>query len=385
MKILSIVLAIGACLGARALVAEAAVDIPRLLSKGINMDHYFEPYQGSWDPKLTFGEEQRKAMEGKLKEAEFAQVAGLGFSHVRLNFGRAFIQEQKAPYKLRPEGLALLDKAVGYALKNNLGIILDLHQIPPPDIFHDKEALKAFKTMWKGLAAHFAGRPPQILFELLNEPNVKELNDDGKVPNEADQERWRKLLKDVVGAIRKEDPERYVVVTSGGWGGGKGLMRMGNLGLPKLVYSFHCYEPMLFTHQGATWSGEALKGLKGIQYPMTEKAMKALLEKARHEKKEEWPFTQYPQGYDKAAMEAFLKPVIEFGKKEGLTLYCGEFGVHRPHAPKDARARWIKDMVGILGGNGVAWSMWAFHSGFDLVNEKGQADPAIVKALGLKN
>src|ERR1041384_2737587 len=99
------------------------VDIQKLLSKGVNFDHVFSPYQGEGDPNLAFGEKERKEMQARLKEGEFRQLAKLGFTHIRLNLGRAFIQEKKAPYHLLPEGLVLLDRAVDYALKSGLGII----------------------------------------------------------------------------------------------------------------------------------------------------------------------------------------------------------------------------------------------------------------------
>ncbi len=128
--------------------ADASDDaIQKLLSKGINFDHIFEPYQGIEDPSLAFKTDKLKEMEANLKEAQFQQVAKLGFTHVRLNLGRAFIQQNAGPYALRPEGLALLDKAVDMALKNGLGIILDVHQVPAPKIFKDPKALDAFRKL----------------------------------------------------------------------------------------------------------------------------------------------------------------------------------------------------------------------------------------------
>jgi endoglucanase len=359
-----------------------AMDIKKLLSKGINMDHVFDPYQGMGDPSLKFDEAQFKEMDFKLKESEFQQVAGLGFTHVRLNLGRAFIQEGQAPYKLRPAGLTLLDKAVDMALKNHLGIILDMHQVPAPKLFSDPKALEAFKKLWKGLAAHYAHVSPNIVYEFLNEPAVPALSD--KEPKEADLERWRGIVRDLVNTVRSEDQEHYIIVMGGGWSGAQDLIQMGNLHLPRLIYTFHCYEPMLFTHQGASWVGKTMEGVRGVDYPVTESAVQRLRAEAKPKEEDAWPFTAYPKGFDKDSMRAYLQPVLDFGKKEQLILYCGEFGVHKPFAPPASRARWISDYTDILNSEGVAWAMWAYHSGFDLVDEKGKTDPVIVKALGLK-
>ena len=96
-----------------------------------------------------------------------------------------------------------------------------------------------------------------------------------------------------------------------------------------------------------------------------------------------WPFSDWKDGGGKDEIEKRMKPVLDFGKREGLLLYCGEFGVHKPYAPPEDRARWIMDMVSILNAHHVCWAMWSYHSGFDLVEKDGTPTPAVVKALGL--
>ena len=362
--------------------AQGDVDIHKLLAKGINFDHVINWYQESSELVPALGEGQLAELEGKLKESDFQQVASLGFTHLRLNLGRAFIQQNQKPFGLRPEGLALLDKVVELALKNNLGIILDMHQVPAPNIFHDRESMDAFRSMWKGLAAHYAHQSPMIVFELLNEPAVDVLKDSSQA-KEADLERWRGIVKNLVNTVHRKDPQRYVIVTGGGWGDIAGLLRMGNLHLPRVVYTFHYYNPMFFTHQGATWAGPTLQILHGIHYPIVPAEVKEWQDQAVEKNLNLWPFQQVAQGFNQDTMKADLQPVLDFAKKEGLVLYCGEFGVHKPFAPPKDRAHWIKDWVDLLNQNGVDWAMWAYHSGFDLVDEKGQPDPGVVKALGL--
>jgi|SRR5579859_446978 len=358
-------------------------DIHQLLSKGINFDHVFSPYQGEGDPNLTFGEKERAEMEKALQESQFKQLAELGVTHIRLNLGRAFIQEKQEPYHLRPEGLVLLDKAVDYALKNGLGIIIDMHQIPPPQLIKDKKAMDAFREMWKELAAHYTKKSSKIIFELLNEP-VQEGLVDTVQSKESDWEKWRNVVKDLVNTIHGEDSGRYVIITGAGWGGVDGLMRMGNLHLSRVVYTFHDYNPMFFTHQGATWSDKVLAMLRNIHYPIVPDEVKKWAKKAEEQHFDDWPFKEVANGYDKESMRKDIKAVADFGKREGILLYCGEFGVHKPYAPPESRARWISDFVSVLNENNIAWSMWCYHSGFDLVDEKGKPDMAIVKALGLK-
>ena len=344
------------------------MNLPALLAKGINFDHIFNPYR---DPKEPYTKEEQRDIASAIKEAEFSQVAGLGFTHIRLNLGQAFLQEPAPPFKVRPEGLELLDRAVGLAGKHDLAVILDMHQIPVPDLAGDGAQLGAFRELWRTLAERYKGLNRPVLFELLNEPRVK--NTDA----------WRAITVELIGDIRKIDPNRAIVVTGAEWGGMENLISLGNLKLPNLVYTFHFYEPFAFTHQGATWGDPGLARLRGIRYPIDPAQMRMEAKRARTLGSAGWPFEEWMNGGGKEELRLRLNPVLEFGKKEGLVLYCGEFGVHKPYAPPADRAHWIADMRSLFEENGVGWGMWAYHSGFDLVEDDGKPVPAVITALGL--
>ncbi|MES2202018.1 MAG: glycoside hydrolase family 5 protein [candidate division FCPU426 bacterium] len=368
-----------AAMGIQAPAAETGPD----LRNGINFDHIFDPYQGMSEPTLPFGPEQKKEIESKLKASEFKQVAEAGFTHVRLGMGRSFIQEPKPPYALRSEGLAYLDLAVRAALDNGLSISLDMHQIPTPDLFHKKQDMKAFRVLWKGLAAHYASWPRSIAFELLNEPNIKEFSKGS--PTAADIQHWRDIVLDLVDSIRAQDPSRTIIVSGAGWGGADGLMQLGKLDRPGLIYSFHFYDPMVFTHQGATWTDKGLAALRGVRYPLQKEQIKALKAKAVKNGYDTWPFDGQEEGGGKEMLRAKMEPIFAYAKQAGMTLYCGEFGTHKPYAPVADRAQWVEDVTSLLDENHVNHAMWAYHSGFDLADEKGALDPMILKALGLRS
>jgi len=353
------------------------IDIHQVLSHGINFDHIFFPYKGN----QPLDGEQWQAVRDHLKESEFKQVAALGFTHVRLNLGRGFLENPDAPNTLNPEGLALLDQAVQMALKNGLGVVIDMHQTPAPDIFHDPRELAAFKTLWKNLAAHYARQPLSVVFEIMNEPAIPELTRDN--PAQSDIDHWRSIMKDLVSVIRQQDPERYIVVTGGGWGAAENLIQMGDLGFPRLIYTFHYYEPFIFTHQGASWMDKSLSTLKGIHYPVPESQVTAAWAAARQGGYKEWPFERYPHGFTSDDMKKSLEPLFTFAKKEKLPLYCGEFGALKSGVPVPDRLEWIKEMTNLMRENNVDWANWAYHASYDLADENDQVDMQVVKALGL--
>ena len=325
---------------------------------------------------------QWKTIESNLKQAEVEQVAKLGFTHVRFVLGRGFLQDMEPPYRLFPEGLRLLDWAIRLAVDNGLGVVLDMHQTPAPDIFHDPKALAAYRTLWQGLATHYAKHFPTVIFELITEPAVRELT--RGEPADADVEHWRTILKTLVRVIDDADPGRYIVVDGGGWGNTEDLLRLGNLGLPHLIYAFSYFLPFMFTHQGAAWVDRSISALHGIHYPLPKSEVEKAWDAAREADFQEWPFLQNPDGFDKEAMRESLKPLFDFAQRERIEIYCGAFGVYKPIAPPDDRARWIGDLVDVLTEQHVGWAMWAYHASFDLVDKSGQPDPAVIKALGLK-
>jgi endoglucanase len=353
------------------------IDIHQVLSHGINFDHIFFPYKGNH----PLDDEQCKEVRENLKESEFKQVAALGFTHVRLNLGRGFLENPDAPDTLNPGGLALLDQAVQMALQNGLGVVIDMHQTPAPDIFHDPKELATFRTLWENLAAHYGRQPLSVVFEIMNEPAIPELTQDD--PAQSDIDHWRSIMKDLVGVIRRQDPARYILVTGGGWGAAENLIQMGNLGFPRLIYTFHDYEPFIFTHQGASWMDKSLSTLKGIHYPVPESQVTAAWAAAKQGGYKEWPFQRYPHGFTPDDMKENLEPLFVFAKKEKLMLYCGEFGALKSGVPVPDRLKWIKDMTDLFRENQVDWANWAYHASYDLADKNDQVDMQVVKALGL--
>lgn len=344
------------------------VNAKEILARGINMDHIFEPYR---HPDRGWAEEDDRRVAGRIHEREFAQVARLGFTHVRLNLGRAFLQEYDPPCRLREEGFKLLDRVLDLAAQHRLGLVIDMHQVPVPPLDSDTAQRKGFRELWRAIGERYAKREQPLIYELLNEPRVE------------DPDAWREIVLELITAIRQEDPERVIIVTGGGWGDIGDLIKLGTQTAPNVVYSFHFYDPFVFTHQGATWTGPVMRTVKGIHYPLVPDQISAERDKARQAGLDTWPFDGWLQGGGKDALREKLASAFELAKRDGVILYCGEFGTHKPWSPPQDRARWITDVRSLLDEGGIQWAMWAYHAGYDLVEEDGSPTPEVVKALGL--
>jgi len=342
---------------------------PAALTKGINMDHIFDAYR---DPKEPWTADDMARIAKALDPAEFKLAASLGFTHIRLNIGQVFLQEQAVPFAFREEGFRLLDRAVDAIGAAGIACIIDMHQIPVPALEADPREKRKLTALWKRITERYRRSKTTIVFEILNEPRVK------------DTDKWRSYLAELIAMIRRADIGRTVIVAGPGWGDAEDLIKLGNLGITNVIYTFHFYEPFVFTHQGADWGDEAVAPLRGIRYPIDPAQMREWLEKDAGKPKECWPFEDWKNGGGAADLERRLQPVFDWAARERVPLYCGEFGVHKPYAPPADRARWLADMVDILKRHNAGWAMWCWHSGFDLVDNDGIPDPVVVKALGLR-
>jgi aryl-phospho-beta-D-glucosidase BglC (GH1 family) len=61
---------------------------------------------------------------------DFARLAGYGADHLRLPVDYQLLEIDRPPYGLRSEGLACVDRAVEWARRAGLSLVIDLHTGP---------------------------------------------------------------------------------------------------------------------------------------------------------------------------------------------------------------------------------------------------------------
>ena len=86
-----------------------------------------------------------------------------------------------------------------------------------------------------------------------------------------------------------------------------------------------------------------------------------------------------PMRRDRDGLAALLAPYVAWGKANGVPLYLGEMGLHRPcFEGGRGGLRWAEDMVGLVQQAGVHFTWHAYHeSAFGLYrNDSGLPDPA---------
>jgi len=329
--------------------------------------------------------------------ADFQLVHDLGFDHVRLSIdpepliapdpaskpgAQLPIVDPLAPISetamlpLRADAMARLDETVRQITATGLVVVLDIHPGGEWEraTFTD-EGVARFVLFWRSFAHHFAATDPEkVYFEVINEPNGVSYT------------RWSKQQARLVTVIRKQAPLHTIVAAGVGFSSINGLLEEEPLADPDIIYTFHDYEPMTFTHQGAGWAGAALAPLRGVPYPSSPEGVAPLLAALPDDSMRDALQLYGVMHWDITNMEQRIKMAADWGEQNHVPLWCGEFGVYRAFAPPRDRARWIADMRRTLEKHGIGWNMWDYQGTFALVTKKDgvtTADPAIVEALGL--
>jgi endoglucanase len=333
-----------------------------------------------------------------ITPADFQLVHDLGFDHVRLSIdpeplidnggepGSASAPlpivdpdaplSQTAMLPLRPEAMARLDETVRQITATGLVVVLDIHpgETWAKETFAD-EGTPRFLYFWRSFAHHFAATDPEkVFFEVLNEPHGLSFP------------RWSRKQTRAVAIIRKQAPLHTIVVSGVDYSSINGLLAVEPLTDPNIIYTFHDYEPMTFTHQGASWAGPGLAELRGVPYPSTPENVAPLLAALPDDSMRNSLQLYGILHWDIATMDQRIKMAANWGEENHVPLWCGEFGVYRDFAPAPDRARWIADMRTTLEKHGIGWNMWDYQGSFALVIKKDgvtTVDAPIAEALGL--
>jgi aryl-phospho-beta-D-glucosidase BglC (GH1 family) len=184
-----------------------------------------------------------------ITAADIDQIASWGMDHVRLPVDYPVLMEDARPFEYKDSGFDYLESCLAWCATNNLEVILDLHKAPgysfgetitgvkPMPLFEDPAVAEQFYRLWEEIARRFVGRYPGLHFELLNEINL------------ADGEPWNRMAQAAVRKLRAIDPTRTIIIGGNHFNSVNSLKNIALLDDPNIVYTFHFYEPFLFTHQ----------------------------------------------------------------------------------------------------------------------------------------
>ena len=180
---------------------------------------------------------------------DIVNIKSLGCDVIRLPINLHFMTGGAPDYTVDPLFFYFLDQIVDWCEELEIHLILDNHTF---DVTAntDPNVDKVLVPVWSQMAEHYQGRSTYLCYEILNEPH-----------GIADA-RWGQIQQQVIIAIRAVDRVHTIVVTGAGWGSYNNLKFLPIYRDNNLIYSFHFYDPFMFTHQGASWT-ESVHGAAG--------------------------------------------------------------------------------------------------------------------------
>ena len=329
---------------------------------GVNLSHWFAQAPPESREDLSWDETW-------INDTDLRLIAAAGFDHVRLPFDLNAMRS--GPDSSLERAVARVDRAVRRALSVGLGVVLDSHpQDPVKHALRDfDDAVGKYCRELRRLAQSLNDAPPELLvWEPLNEPSFW------------DRDRWQVVQSRLIAEL-DDGASRTILACGDGYSSINDLVATPVSHRERLLHTFHLYDPMVISHQGAPWSPEWLRDLRGLSYPVEEpnalQLARYLTGEAR-ERVEEYART----GWNDVAYARYVDTAVRWAG--GAPLMCSEFGIHPRHASREMRARWIADVTKAFRNAGIGWSIWDYAGDFAIATGPiGQRslDPMLVGAM----
>jgi endoglucanase len=312
--------------------------------RGANFGNYLEAPKGvSWGARYDLSD-----LDNLKKE---------GFDHVRLPIAWHHYSGGAPEFKIEAELFGKVDFLVTNAVARGLGMIVNIHHFD--EFTSAPEAQKEkFFALWKQIAEHYRAQPNLVAFELLNEPK-----------DAATTEAVNPIFAQAISAIRQSNPNRPIFVGPGRF---NSLDEVEKLKLPEndrnLIVTVHCYDPFLFTHQGASWTMPDT-ATTGIVYPGPPPSPRnpnlSVTNKAWVLKWIE-NYNRLPAEENPSSPNAFvarMEKVAKWSKENNRPIHLGEFGAYIK-ADQESRVRYYRDMRKTAERLGFGWAVWDWKAGF---------------------
>ena len=308
--------------------------------KGINF--------GGWLSQCDYSKDR---LDNFITENDFKTAAGWGIDHVRVPIDYNILENEDGTYN--ESGFDRVENAVLLAKKYGLNIIIDIHKTAgfsfdfgenEAGFFDDIKYRERFYRLWEKIAERFAKYTDMAAFELLNEVTEKRFIDV-----------WNETANDCIRRIRAYAPHIPILVGSY-WNNSPEAVK--DLDAPydeNVYYNFHCYSPLKFTHQGATWTPDIIP-------------------------EERMSFEE--AHIDETMFEEIFSSALEKAEREGTGVYCGEYGVIDRVSPEDT-LRWYKVINSVFEKHDIARAAWTYKEmDFGLSDDRlGELAGEIIKYL----
>jgi endoglucanase len=332
-------------------------------SRGVNLTGWF---QGNNPGQIQFT---------KFTKKDILQIKSLGCDVIRLPVNMHSMTSGTPSYILDPLYLSFQDSVVTWCEQLHIYLILDNHSFDP-NVNTSSGIEDILIKVWSQFASHYKDRSDYLLYEILNEPHGISTTVWGTIQNQ------------VINAIRAKDTRHTIVVGGSGFNSYTELKNLPVYSDPKLLYTFHFYDPFVFTHEGATWVSPSMAALSSVPFPFDASRMPA----CPADLKGTWvesSLNSYSGEGTVIHVKQLIDNAIAFKNSRNVNIFCGEFGVYIPNSINDDRAYWYGIVKQYLEDNNIPWTTWDYKGGFGLFNKGSNElfdhdlNVPLLQALGL--
>ena len=288
------------------------------INRGVNL--------GGWLSQCDYSAER---LNNFIKAEDFAVIASWGLDHVRIPVDFNVLEDDKGGYDA--PGWERIDWALEQCAKHGLKTVFDLHKTAgfsfdkgeqEQGFFESESCQERFYRLWEEIARRYGHLHDRLVFELLNE-----------VTDAAFIDAWNRISGECIRRIRQVAPDSYILVGSYHNNSAPAVKDLAPPADAKVLYNFHCYDPIQYTHQGAYW------------VDFFDVSARVSFEES---------------GVTEETFEALFAPALAAAEKYGMGLYCGEYGVIDVVAPEDA-VKWFRVINKVFEKHGIARAVWSYR------------------------
>lgn len=288
----------------------------------------------------------------RFTRQDIINIKSLGCDVIRLPVNLHSMTSGSPSYTLDPLYLSFQDSVVTWCEQLHIYLIIDNHSFDP-NVNTSPGIVDILTKVWSQMADHYKDRSDYIFYEILNEPHG------------ITTAVWGSIQNQVISAIRVKDKRHTIVVGGSGYNTYTELRNLPVYSDANLLYTFHFYDPFLFTHQGATWVSPSMEPLSGVPFPYDATRMPVCPVSLKGTWIESG-LNSYSNEGTVSHVKQLIDNAISFRKSMNVNIFCGEFGVYIPNSPNDDRSYWYNIVRQYLEENNIPWTSWDYKGGFGL-------------------
>lgn len=286
-----------------------------------------------------------------IKPADLQLLKQLGFKTIRLPVAFRYFEKSHVPQQ---QVLARIDKVWALCRQHGFKLIIDYHYGDLADS-NCVSATKNIINTWTAIAKKYLHTDANALFyEIYNEPPPM------------NPQLWKDAAYNIVNAIRKIDKRRTLLVGASNYNSIYELSRFIRLPDDNIIYTFHFYEPFLFTHQGAEWVGDQM-ATTGVPFPYNVEKFPAMNRKAKGTAGEA-NYNKYHLDGNEGSIKDKLQIVKNWANKYAVPIICGEYGSYNKYADEQSRCNYVNAVRRSLKTLNIPGILWDYNTSFSLFN-----------------